>query len=110
MSKLVYKPTKELKSIFGEIEFEIGGKVYTKDKIDNRLFIAMTKVDSEESRTIDELVISLIGEDNFEKDGPFNPLEVLKLVEWLNDVISDALGTKKKEEKVNKEEELEKNA
>jgi len=109
MSKLSYKPTKELKSIFGEIEFELGGKVYIKDKLDNRLFIAMTKINSEDAKTIDELVVSLIGEDNFESDGPFNPLEVLKLVEWLNDVISDALGNKKKEEKINKEEESEKN-
>ena len=95
MSKMSYVPSDEQKSVFGEFEFELGGEVYTKTKIDNKLFSALTNIKVEDEKSLDDLVVALIGKEAFMKNKPFNPIEVLLLAEWISNTLCSPINKKK---------------
>jgi len=93
--KVSYVPSDENKSVFGEFDFELGGKVYTKDKVDNNLLKAISNIKVENEKTLDDVVISLIGKKEFDANKPFNPVEVLLLSEWISETLFAPIKNKK---------------
>jgi len=105
MKKFTLK--KETRSVYEGFEFELGGKLYKKDVIDQELFDVLTNME-EGSNDVQPFARALLGEEVYEQDKPFNVLELLALLKWVNDEILmpflSSLGDNKPKKSVEKNE------
>jgi hypothetical protein len=90
-----YKPSDEVKSVFGDFEFELAGNVYTKDKLTNEIFTALSNLKPTDSKSLEMLVIALVGKEEYMKIKPINPIEVMLLAEWIANTLCAPISTKK---------------
>lgn len=81
-----FKLPEDKKSLLEPFSFELGGKTYTKDCIDYKFMKLLGDLEKDESK-YEQLVIELIGRQNFEKNKPFSYLEITMLIKWISEEI-----------------------